>query len=126
MLSKYKLSARKFAYMKALRVSMLVKLTTSFDFKILFLQMADGKPPNRFAFNARPRNKSFTMNVLNETHLQWKKMMMMTSSDGSMTSSNGSCLTFATECTQIESRSENIIGKYRTAYTLKGHNIFPG
>ena len=38
-------------------------------------QMADGKPPNRFAFNARPRNKSFTLNVLYETHLMWKDLI---------------------------------------------------
>ena len=37
--------------------------------------MADGKPPNRFAFNARPRNKSFTLNVLYETHLMWKDLI---------------------------------------------------
>ncbi len=87
--------------------------------------MADGKPPNRFAFNARPRNKSFTMNVLSETHLQWKTLMRssnevdlpltssngvdlpLTSSNGvdlPQTSSNGHTPNFAAQCTQIESK----------------------
>ena len=59
-----------------------------------FSKMADGKPANRFAFNGRPRNKSFTMNVLNETHLQWRQMMTSDNPD------------FATECTQLDARSD--------------------
>ena len=55
--------------------------------------MADGKPPNRFAFNARPRNKAFTMNVLNETHLQWRELMSSPAGSG-----------FATQSTQVDSR----------------------
>ena len=41
----------------------------------LTVQVADGKPINKFAFNARAKNKSFTLNVLRETHQQWCSMM---------------------------------------------------
>ena len=37
--------------------------------------MADGKPANTFAFNARSKTKNFTLNVLRETHQQWCSLM---------------------------------------------------
>ena len=37
--------------------------------------MADGKPANSFAFNARSKTKNFTLNVLRETHQQWCSLM---------------------------------------------------
>jgi hypothetical protein len=37
--------------------------------------MADGKPANKFAFNGRAKNKSFTLNVLREANQQWCSMM---------------------------------------------------
>ena len=39
------------------------------------LQVADGKPANKFAFNSRPKTKNFTVNVLREVHQQWCTMM---------------------------------------------------
>ena len=38
--------------------------------------MADGKPANEFAYNARSKNKSFALNVLRETHQQWCSLMV--------------------------------------------------
>jgi hypothetical protein len=55
--------------------------------------MADGKPANRFAFNGRPRNKSFTMNILYETHWQWRDLMTVPGRQN-----------FALECTHINAR----------------------
>ena len=45
------------------------------DIKILIFQMADGKPANTFAFNARSKTKNFTLNVLRETHQQWCSLL---------------------------------------------------
>ena len=41
----------------------------------MYFQVADGKPANKFAFNSRPKMKSFTLNVLRETHQQWCTLM---------------------------------------------------
>ena len=38
-------------------------------------KMADGKPANTFAFNARSKTKNFTLNVLRETHQQWCSLL---------------------------------------------------
>ena len=39
-------------------------------------KMADGKPANTFAFNARSKTKNFTLNVLRETHQQWCSLLV--------------------------------------------------
>ena len=46
----------------------LLKTTTDW---FRFYKTADGKPINKFAFNARAKTKAFTVNVLRETHQQW-------------------------------------------------------
>ena len=46
------------------------------DINCIFLKIADGKPANKFAFNARAKNKNFTLNVLRETHQQWCSLMV--------------------------------------------------
>jgi len=38
-------------------------------------KMPDGKPINEFAFNGEAKDREFAINIVNETHDQWKKMM---------------------------------------------------
>ena len=38
-------------------------------------KIPDGKPPNMFAFNAEARNRDYALEVIEETHEQWKKMV---------------------------------------------------
>jgi len=38
-------------------------------------KMPDGKPANEFAFNGDPKNKEFTLSIIEGTHDSWKKMM---------------------------------------------------
>jgi len=38
-------------------------------------KIPDGKPPNVFAFNAEARNRDYALEVIEETHDQWKKLV---------------------------------------------------
>ncbi|TRY71229.1 hypothetical protein TCAL_06541 [Tigriopus californicus] len=38
-------------------------------------KMPDGKPPNEFAFDAKPKNKDFALKIIDECNGQWKKLM---------------------------------------------------
>lgn len=38
-------------------------------------KMPDGKPPNEFAFNAEAKPRDFALEVIEETHEHWKKMV---------------------------------------------------
>lgn len=38
-------------------------------------KIPDGKPPNEFAFNAEAKSRSFALEVIEETHEQWKKLV---------------------------------------------------
>lgn len=38
-------------------------------------KMPDGKPPNEFAFDAKPKNKDFAIDVIKTLHGQWKDLM---------------------------------------------------
>jgi len=38
-------------------------------------KMPDGKPPNEFAFDAKPKNKDFAIDIIKSLHEQWKSMM---------------------------------------------------
>jgi len=38
-------------------------------------KIPDGKPPNMFAFNAEARNRDYALEVIEETHEQWKKLV---------------------------------------------------
>lgn len=39
-------------------------------------KMPDGKPPNDFAFDAKPKNKDFAIDIVKSLHEQWKTMMV--------------------------------------------------
>jgi len=39
-------------------------------------KMPDGKPPNDFAFDAKPKNKDFAIGIVKSLHEQWKSMMV--------------------------------------------------
>lgn len=38
-------------------------------------KIPDGKPPNEFAFNGEAKPRSFALEVIEETHEHWKKMV---------------------------------------------------
>lgn len=38
-------------------------------------KIPDGKPPNKFAFNGVAKPHDFALQVIQETHEQWKKMI---------------------------------------------------
>nr|ACO11583.1 Inorganic pyrophosphatase [Caligus rogercresseyi] len=38
-------------------------------------KIPDGKPPNVFAFDGKPRDRAFALNILSELHHQWKSLM---------------------------------------------------
>ena len=38
-------------------------------------KMPDGKPPNQFAFDGKAKDKAFALNVIEQTHNQWKALM---------------------------------------------------
>ena len=38
-------------------------------------KIPDGKPPNEFAFNAEAKPREFALEVIEETHDHWKKMV---------------------------------------------------
>uniref|UniRef100_A0A0K2U319 Inorganic pyrophosphatase n=1 Tax=Lepeophtheirus salmonis TaxID=72036 RepID=A0A0K2U319_LEPSM len=38
-------------------------------------KIPDGKPLNVFAFNGRPKDRAFALNILSELHSQWKSLM---------------------------------------------------
>jgi inorganic pyrophosphatase len=37
-------------------------------------KIPDGKPENQFAFDGEAKDKAFAINIVNETHAQWKKL----------------------------------------------------
>ena len=37
--------------------------------------MPDGKPANEFAFDAKPKNKDFALDIIKSLHEQWKSLM---------------------------------------------------
>ena len=47
-----------------------------------FFQMPDGKPPNEFAFDAKPKNKDFALDIIKSLNDQWKALMSGEGSDG--------------------------------------------
>ncbi len=38
-------------------------------------KIPDGKPPNEFAFNGEAKPREFALEVIEETHEHWKKMV---------------------------------------------------
>ena len=38
-------------------------------------KMPDGKPPNEFAFDAKPKNREFALDIIKLLNDQWKNMM---------------------------------------------------
>ncbi len=38
-------------------------------------KMPDGKPPNEFAFNAKPKNRDFALEIIKTLNDQWKDLM---------------------------------------------------
>ena len=38
-------------------------------------KMPTGKPPNQFAFDAKPKNKAFAEDVIRQTHVQWLSLI---------------------------------------------------
>jgi inorganic pyrophosphatase len=38
-------------------------------------KIPDGKPENVFAFSGEAKNKAYALNVINETHEAWKKLL---------------------------------------------------
>ena len=38
-------------------------------------KIPDGKPANAFAFNEKPKDRDFAMRIIDDTHLQWERMM---------------------------------------------------
>ena len=38
-------------------------------------KMPDGKPANEFAFDAKPKNKDFALDIIKSLHEQWKSLM---------------------------------------------------
>ena len=44
--------------------------------------MPDGKPPNEFAFDAKPKNKDFALNIIKSLNDQWKALMSGQGSEG--------------------------------------------
>lgn len=49
------------------------KLKEVFEF-LRDYKLPDGSPPNKFAFNNKPKGKEFAMQITSETHEEWKKM----------------------------------------------------
>merc|ERR1712045_2922 len=45
-------------------------------------KMPDGKPPNEFAFDAKPKNKDFALDIIKSLNDQWKALMSGEGSDG--------------------------------------------
>ena len=37
--------------------------------------MPDGKPANEFAFDAKPKNREFAVDIIKTLHDQWKALM---------------------------------------------------
>ncbi len=50
------------------------KLKTVFEF-LRDYKIPDGKPANTFAFNGQLKDKSTAIKVLNDTNIEWKKIV---------------------------------------------------
>lgn len=44
--------------------------------------MPDGKPPNKFAFDAKPKNMEFAIDIIKTLNDQWKALMSGEGTDG--------------------------------------------
>lgn len=44
--------------------------------------MPDGKPANEFAFDAKPKNRDFAIDIIKTLHDQWKALMSGTETQG--------------------------------------------
>lgn len=51
-------------------------------------KMPDGKPENQFAFNGEAKNKAFALQVIEQTHEQWKALINNASNDGGIDITN--------------------------------------
>lgn len=51
-------------------------------------KMPDGKPENQFAFNGEARNKAFALQIIEQTHEQWKAMINDASNVGGIDITN--------------------------------------
>lgn len=50
------------------------KLKEIFEF-LRDYKIPDGKPPNKFAFDGKPQDKNLAIKVIEETHLEWQKLI---------------------------------------------------
>ncbi len=50
-------------------------MLNNLSIQIPLVQIPDGKPENVFAFAGECKSKKYTVEVLLETHEQWKKLM---------------------------------------------------
>ncbi|XP_045212677.2 uncharacterized protein LOC123563750 [Mercenaria mercenaria] len=41
----------------------------------IIYKIPDGKPPNKFAFSGEAKNREFALKVIEETHVQWQKLV---------------------------------------------------
>ncbi|CAH1794795.1 unnamed protein product [Owenia fusiformis] len=53
-------------------------------------KMPDGKPANSFAFNGEFKNREFALNIIQQTHEQWKELVSQKTSAGGLNASNTS------------------------------------
>lgn len=91
----------------------LIKMTHDW-FK--FYKIADGKPANMFAYNGRAKTKSFTVNVLQETHQQWCSLIASKKSDVAF------CRTHTSDLSKLGSKCR--IGAEAANEIVQGHEEF--
>ncbi|XP_076361551.1 inorganic pyrophosphatase-like isoform X2 [Tachypleus tridentatus] len=53
-----------------------------------FLQVPDGKPPNKFAFGGEAKKKDFAENIITETHQYWEELIQNKIKKGELSCSN--------------------------------------
>ena len=58
--------------------------------------MPDGKPANEFAFDGKPKNREFAVDIIKTLHDQWKALMASAETQGGVNR----------ECTQYECSSK--------------------
>jgi len=69
-------------------------------------KMPDGKPENKFAFNGEAKDRAFALQVIEQTHQQWKSLMSKSKENVDISTSNATVtgspqLLASTEATEI-------------------------